>query len=124
MIEYTVKVQDNGDRYWWLNGKLHREDGPSVEYANGTREWYLNGKLHREDGPAIEYSDGSRCWYLNDNLHREDGPAVEWHTGSRQWFLNDVEYTEEEFIKKTVKAKELTVAEIEALLGYSVKVVK
>ena len=124
MIEYTVIVDDNGDRCWRLNGKLHREDGPSVEYANGTREWYLNGKLHREYGPAIEYSDGSRCWYLNDNLHREDGPAVEWHTGSRQWFLNDVEYTEEEFIKKTVKAKELTVAEIEALLGYAVKVVK
>jgi hypothetical protein len=23
-------------------------------YPNGTKEWYLNDKLHREDGPAIE----------------------------------------------------------------------
>ena len=32
---------------------------------HGTKEWYLNGKLHREDGPAIEWSDGSKSWYLN-----------------------------------------------------------
>jgi hypothetical protein len=38
--------------------------------------------------------------------------------------LNGVEYTEEEFNKKTVTAKELTLAEIETLLGYPVKVVK
>jgi hypothetical protein len=38
--------------------------------------------------------------------------------------LNGVEYTEKEFLKKTAKVNELTVAEIEALLGYSVKVIK
>jgi hypothetical protein len=32
--------------------------------------------------------------------------------------------SEEEFLKKTAKVKELTVAEIEALLGYQIKVVK
>ena len=31
MIEYTVKVYDNGDKEWYLNGKLHREDGPAIE---------------------------------------------------------------------------------------------
>ena len=25
----------------YLNGKLHREDGPAVIYANGTKEWWL-----------------------------------------------------------------------------------
>ena len=39
MIEYTVKVFDNGNRYWYLNGKLHREDGPAIECADGDREW-------------------------------------------------------------------------------------
>ena len=33
MIEYTVKVYPNGDKSWYLNGKLHREDGPAIEYA-------------------------------------------------------------------------------------------
>jgi hypothetical protein len=101
MIEYTVEVYDNGTRHWYLNGQLHREDGPAIESYDGSRYWYLNGKYHREDGPAIEYSDGTP-----------------------EWWLNDEEYTEEEFLKKTAKSKELTVAEIEALLGYSVKVVK
>ena len=100
MIEYTVKVNDYGDRCWRLDGKLHREDGPAIEYADGARWWYLNGNLHREDGPAIEYLDGRRSWYLGG-----------------------VKYTEEDFIKKTLKVKELTVAEIEALLGYQIKVV-
>jgi hypothetical protein len=124
VIEYTVRVYDKGTREWYLNGKLHREDGPAIEYANGTREWFLNDKLHREDGPAIECVDGSRYWYLNDNFHREDGPACEYIDGTRCWYLNGVEYTEEEFNKKTAKVKELTVAEIESLLGYAVKVVK
>ena len=101
MIEYTVKVFNNGDRCWYLNDKRHREDGPAIEYSNGSRWWYLNGKLHREDGPAMEFTNGTRRWYLNGE-----------------------HYTEEEFNKKTAKVKELTVAEIESLLGYSVKVVK
>jgi hypothetical protein len=50
--------------------------------VSGDKEWWLNDKLHREDGPAVEYTDGSTGWYLNDKLHREDGPAVE-------WWLND-----------------------------------
>ena len=124
MIEYTVKVDYRGNREWFLNGNRHREDGPAIEYSDGTRCWYLNDNLHREDGPALEYSDGTRCWCLNGDLHREDGPACEYANGNREWWLNGVEYTEEEFNEKTAKAKELTVAEIEALLGYSVKVVK
>jgi len=65
MKEYTVEVYYNGDKYWYLNGKRHREDGPAIELANGAKEWYLNNKRHREDGPAIEYADGYKDWYLN-----------------------------------------------------------
>ena len=43
-IKYKVKVYANGTKHWFLNGKLHREDGPAVELANGTKSWYLNGK--------------------------------------------------------------------------------
>jgi hypothetical protein len=107
-----------------LDDCRHREDGPAIEYANGARCWYLNGKRHREDGPAIEYANGTREWYLNGERHRIDGPAIEHADGTRYWYLNGVEYSEEEFLKKTVTVKELTVADIEALLGYAVKVVK
>jgi hypothetical protein len=65
MIEYTVKVYSNGDKYWYLNDELHREDGPAIEDSDGDKSWYLNGKRHREDGPAIEHSNGDKSWYLN-----------------------------------------------------------
>jgi hypothetical protein len=93
-------------------------------YANGTKSWYQNGKRHREDGPAIERANGTNLWLLNDNLHREDGPAIEYPDGRKYWFLNGDEYTEEEFLKKTSKVKELTLTELEKLLGYPVKIVK
>jgi hypothetical protein len=64
MIEYTVKVYSNGSKFWYLNGKLHREDGPAIECSDGTKFWYLNGKFHREDGPAVEWSNGYKAWYL------------------------------------------------------------
>ena len=36
-----------------------------VEYPNGTKYWYLNGKRHREDGPAVELPNGKKSCYLN-----------------------------------------------------------
>ena len=65
MITYTVKVDEDKTKRWYLNGNLHREDGPAVEWADGTKYWYLNDKLHREDGPAVEYADGTKFCYLN-----------------------------------------------------------
>ena len=57
----------------------------------GTKRWYLNGKLHREDGPAVEWHDGVKHWYLNGNLHREDGPAVEFTYGYKEWYYQGKE---------------------------------
>ena len=65
------------------------------KYSNGDKSWYRNGKLHREDGPAIEYSDGDEHWYLNGERHREDGPAIERPNGDKFWFLNHIKVTEE-----------------------------
>jgi len=45
---------------WYLNGWLHREDGPAIEWANGDRFWYLNGNKHRADGPAVELANGEK----------------------------------------------------------------
>ena len=99
MIEYTVKV-DDGNYFWYLDDKRHREDGPAIEFVSGTKEWWLNDLRHRKDGPAIEYAGGAKAWYLNGVI-----------------------YSEEEYWKQLKPTKELTVAEIEQLLGYKVKVV-
>lgn len=91
---------------WFKDGKLHREDGPAVEFKNGYvqgvsgyKEWCVNGKRHRIDGPAVEYEYENvvhREWWINGERHRLDGPAVEWKNLS-QWWINDVQLTEENF---------------------------
>ena len=74
--EYTVRVYKDHTE-WFLNGKLHREDGPAIEYANGTKFWYLNGKRHREDGPAIKWANEDKFWYLNDKELTEQEHAAQ-----------------------------------------------
>lgn len=64
MTSRKIKLKN---RIEWRNkeGKLHRVDGPAVEFAIGTKRWHHNGILHRVGGPAVEWSDGSVEWYLN-----------------------------------------------------------
>ncbi len=76
----TIKVRENSE--------IPKNFTGIVEYIDGTKEWFLNGKLHRTDGPAIEWHDGEKAWWLNGKLHRIDGPAIEFPNGSKQWWLN------------------------------------
>jgi hypothetical protein len=51
----------------------HCVDGPAVEYISGSsitlghKEWWVDGQLHREDGPAIIYADGIEEWWYRDH---------------------------------------------------------
>jgi len=109
MIEYTVKVNESGDKHWYLNGKRHREDGPACEYANGDKYWYLNDKLHREDGPAIEWAWGDKFWFLNGKRHREDGPAIEYADGDKFWYLNGEEFSKKKWKKRIKKTHKIII---------------
>jgi hypothetical protein len=52
-----------------------------VENPNGHKYWFLNGKRHRVDGPAIEWSDGrSWSWWLNGEYMTEEK-----HTKRTAW---------------------------------------
>lgn len=109
---FTVTIK-NGKTMWKLNRKLHRIDGPAVDWDDGTKEWYKNGKVHRKGGPAVEYScnskilyqggvcynkiywnslfwksTGDKEWYQNGLLHREDGPAIDYVDGTKIWYWN------------------------------------
>ena len=99
MIEYKVKVYEDGAKHWYLNDQRHREDGPAIEWANGNKEWHLKGQLHREDGPAVEYADGDKSW-----------------------FLNGKEMSEREFLSRSIK--EMTLSQVIENLGYDIKIVK
>ncbi len=82
-----MTIDEYGNKKWRVNGLLHREDGPAVEYVNGAKEWYLNVKIHNENGPALINKNGGKEWCVNGKLHREDGPAIENETGGKEWYL-------------------------------------
>lgn len=71
-----------------------------------------------DDGAVRFYKPGTT------DRHRLDGPAVVYADGSKYWYVDGVRLTESQFKKKTAPVKELTVAEIEKLLGHRVKIVK
>ena len=102
--KYYVVVNDEGTTRWYKDAKckvLHRVGGPAVEWANGSKGWWQNGLRHRTDGPAIEYADGSKDWYINGK-----------------------QMTEAEFLAATQPAVEMTVADVEKLVGKHVKIIK
>jgi len=74
MIEYTVRVYSSGNKSWYLKGKLHREDGPAVEWSDGTKFWYLNGTRMTEEehkeamNPVEEMTMEEICKALGKNV--------------------------------------------------------
>jgi len=83
MIEATVKVGTNGSKYWYLNDKLHREDGPAIEYNDGDKYWYLKGKLLTEaehkaaTSPLKEVTcNGTLVTTNTGNQHRQPTSAT------------------------------------------------
>jgi hypothetical protein len=55
--------------------------------------------------------------------HREDGPAREYADGTKEWYINDKRLTETEF-NAWRNEVEVTIEEIEKILGHKVKIVK
>jgi hypothetical protein len=113
MKTYTVNA--DGTKRWYLNGELHREDGPAIERADGYKAWWLNGNLHRENGPAIEYANGDKYWFRDGGFHREDGPAIEYANGYKAWYLNGKKFTEAEFLNRVKPTCEGKVVEVDGV---------
>jgi hypothetical protein len=61
------KVVSNIGTFYYIKGTrtLHREDGPARKWYDGEKRWYINGRLHRVDGPAIIYNNGEVEWHLD-----------------------------------------------------------
>ncbi len=103
MAKYYVNVSSFGT-FWYKDPEMkirHREDGPAMEWINGDKSWWIDGKVHRLDGPAIEHA-----------------------TGIKYWFKDGERLTKEEWEVAIRPVEELTVAQIEQLLGKRIKVIK
>jgi len=60
----------------------HRRDGPAFECLDGYKAWYVNGTLHRLNGPAYE-GVGRKEWWVDgviitsiSSSGRYEGPAL------------------------------------------------
>jgi len=100
--------EDNSIVYRNKDGRLHRLDGPAIEYANGHKEWLVNDERHRLDGPAVESAGGDRYWYENDKMHRLDGPAIQYANGRKSWYIYGIEYSEEDFNRRVQEIQTAT----------------
>ena len=75
--------------------KLHREDGPAIEWDNGDWAWFYNNYPHRDDGPAVRES-GALQWFYHGKRHRLDGPAFQpLGMGLPRWYINGGEQLSE-----------------------------
>ena len=70
------------------------------------------------------YTCGTKFWFQNGLVHRIDGPAVVYADGSKRWYINGDPVTEAEFLAATTQVIEMTVADIEKLVGKRVKIIK
>ena len=88
-------IEKYGIKKWYLDDKLHRADGPAVEFP-GTKMWFLDGEIHRIDGPASEQNN-TKSWYQYGKLHRMHGPAIEHSNGFKEWYIQGQHYTKEKY---------------------------
>ena len=92
MVNKTI--DSFGHVRYFLDGMLHREDGPAVELSNGSKFWYIDNLHHRIDGPASIWYNGDMAWWHYGKRHRLDGPAIIWGASSsivpgEEWWYND-----------------------------------
>lgn len=45
MKKPICEIDKLGNKTYWRNNRLHREDGPAVEWARGGADWYRFGKF-------------------------------------------------------------------------------
>ena len=104
-------IDEYGDKRWKLNGNLHNEHGPAIEFVDGTKCWYINNQCHRFEVdlktglllPAIEWNDGSKNWYMHGKTHRDEIdpetglslPAMTYPDGSGYWYKNNLRHRDD-----------------------------
>ncbi len=93
---------DSGSIFFYKNGVVDNGDEPAIISNNGNKRWYKDGFLHREnDLPATE-SKFLIEWFKHGLAHRENGPAAIFFLPQdevlNKWYLEGKQYTEEDFL--------------------------
>jgi len=126
--EQYIHINQYGNKIYYKDRAMniiHRLDGrPAVQYADGSKMWYVDGQLHRLDGPAFEAANGCKYWYVDGQCHRLDGPAVQYADGRKYWYVDGKHLSEEKFNALTAPTIELTLEQIAVKFGVDVSKIK
>ena len=69
--KYKYKHSEKG-QYWFNKQQLlHNKLGPAYVYSKHTKQWYINGKLHRLDGPAVMHPSYNE-YYIDGKKYSEE----------------------------------------------------
>lgn len=85
---YYASGNKHGE-YWYVDGLLHREDGPAkIEYTDTGKKkaefWYFNGQYHRPgDKPAVTKWSNDRKVYESWYTHGQRLKVVEYDLNGR-----------------------------------------
>lgn len=87
----TITKYSDGSKEWWVDGKLHHKEKPTVEQPNDTEKLHMT--FFRGDGPITEYPRDKE-WYNNAKFVLEDGPMPTTYTvthvmGDRKTFSSN-----------------------------------
>lgn len=102
LIDNYTRVANDGEGntvYYNDKNQYHRTDGPAFVGDFGVY-FYINGELHRENNPAVEWANGTKFWYMHNKRHRINGPAIENADGSVEYWVDGVQMSPESFFAK------------------------
>ena len=82
-----LHIDSHGNKFWYKNGTIHRDDGPAATYPDGTQVWLKDGMRHRNAGPAVIYHNGDQYWYKDDQPYEPSAHDL------MVWKMNEKEQT-------------------------------
>lgn len=75
IISNRLSIYGDGDIRWFNRNGVdtyfgyHNNYGPAVIGVHGSKWWYVNDKLHRLNGPAKMWSDGNVEYWINGKYY-------------------------------------------------------
>ena len=114
--EQYIHIDEYGHKRYYKDRaltKLHRLDGPAIEWADGSKAWCVDGQRHRLDGPAFEDADGSKAWCV-------DGKYLSEKQFNALWCVDGKYLSEKQFNALTAPTVEFTMEDIAAKFGVDV----
>lgn len=94
MKKNGLHINESGDKSWYKDGEIHREDGPAIIWYDGDQWWFKAGKLHRDHGPAVIGRNNMNAWYKEGEKYEPTAHEL------MVWKIEEKEQTKTKHVNK------------------------